>query len=81
MFLGVPPGAIEKVLTRCSGLGGVRTFWRYGVLVHGGLGVQDVRRTFAAVLEYSSTDNELTAQIFGDISTPAAWVALSYVMS
>ncbi|CAM9550749.1 unnamed protein product, partial [Ectocarpus sp. 12 AP-2014] len=26
-------------------------------------------------------DNELTAQIFGDISTPAAWVALSYVMS
>ncbi|CAM9811033.1 unnamed protein product, partial [Ectocarpus sp. 8 AP-2014] len=37
IFLGVPPGAIEKVLTRCCGLGGVRTFWRYGVLVHGGL--------------------------------------------
>ncbi|CAM9389199.1 unnamed protein product [Ectocarpus fasciculatus] len=81
IFLGVPPGAVEKVLTRCCGLGGVRTFWRYGVLVHGGLGVQDERRTFAVVLEYSSTDNELTAQIFGDISTPAAWVALSYVMS
>ncbi|CAM9446675.1 unnamed protein product [Ectocarpus sp. 6 AP-2014] len=32
-------------------------------------------------MEYSSTDNELTAQIFGDISTPAPWVALSYVMS
>ncbi|CAN0161133.1 unnamed protein product, partial [Ectocarpus fasciculatus] len=27
IFLGVPPGAIEKVLTRCCGLGGVRTFW------------------------------------------------------
>ncbi|CAN0215008.1 unnamed protein product, partial [Ectocarpus fasciculatus] len=81
IFLGVPPGAIEKVLTRCCGLGGVRTFWRYGVLVHGGLGVQDERRTFAVVLEYSSNDNELTAQIFGDISTPAAWVALSFVMS
>ncbi|CAN0396606.1 unnamed protein product, partial [Ectocarpus sp. 12 AP-2014] len=81
IFLGVPPGAVEKVLTRCCGLGGVRTFWRYGVLVHGGLGVQDGRRTFAVVLEYSSTDNELTAQIFGSISTPAAWVALSYVMS
>ncbi|CAM9429439.1 unnamed protein product [Ectocarpus sp. 12 AP-2014] len=81
IFLGVPPGAVEKVLTRCCGLGGVRTFWRYGVLVRGSLGVQDGRRTFGVVLEYSSTDNELTAQIFGDISTPAAWVALSYVMS
>ncbi|CAM9184211.1 unnamed protein product, partial [Ectocarpus fasciculatus] len=81
IFLGVPPGAIEKVLTRCCGLGGVRTFWRYGVLVHGSLGVQDERRTFAVVLEYSSADNELTAQVFGDISTPVAWVALSYVMS
>ncbi|CBJ27067.1 LRR-GTPase of the ROCO family, putative pseudogene [Ectocarpus siliculosus] len=49
IFLGVPPGAIEKVLTRCCGLGGVRTFWRYGVLVHGGLGVQDEHRTFALV--------------------------------
>ncbi|CAN0420936.1 unnamed protein product, partial [Ectocarpus sp. 8 AP-2014] len=28
-----------------------------------------------------STENELAAQIFGDISTPAPWVALSYVMS
>ncbi|CAN0382038.1 unnamed protein product, partial [Ectocarpus sp. 12 AP-2014] len=81
IFLGVPPGAIEKVLTRCCGLGGVRTFWRYGVLVHGGLGVQDEHRTFAMVLEYSSTDKELTAQIFGDISTPVPWVALSFVMS
>ncbi|CAB1106422.1 unnamed protein product [Ectocarpus sp. CCAP 1310/34] len=81
IFLGVPPGAVEKVLTRCCGLGVVRTFWRYGVLVHGSFGAQDGRRTFAVVLEYSSTDNELTAKIFGDISTPAAWVALSYVMS
>ncbi|CAB1115806.1 unnamed protein product [Ectocarpus sp. CCAP 1310/34] len=83
IFLGVPPGAIEKVLTRCCGLGGVRTFWRYGVLVHGGLGEVHVGRRgiFAVVLEYSSTDNELAAQIFGDISTPAPWVVLSYVMS
>lgn len=81
IFLFVPPGAVEKVLTRCCGLGGVRTFWRHGVLVHGGFGVQDKRQTFAVVLECSSTDNELTAQIFGDISTPGAWVALSYVMS
>ncbi|CAM9212614.1 unnamed protein product [Ectocarpus sp. 8 AP-2014] len=81
IFLGVPPGAIEKVLTRCCSLGGVKTFWRYGVLVHGGLGDFDEREIFAAVLEYSSTDNELSTRIFGDISTPAPWMALSYVMS
>ncbi|CAM9185854.1 unnamed protein product [Ectocarpus sp. 13 AM-2016] len=81
IFLGVPPGAIEKVLTRSCGLGDVQTFWRYGVLVHGGLGDLDGRGIFAVVMEYSSTNNELTAQIFGDISTPAPWVALSYVTS
>ncbi|CBJ26199.1 LRR-GTPase of the ROCO family [Ectocarpus siliculosus] len=81
IFLGVPAGAIEKVLTRCCSLGGVQTFWRSGVLVHGGLGDEDGHEIFAVVLEYSSSDNELTAQIFGDISTPAPWVALSYVIS
>ncbi|CAN0362368.1 unnamed protein product [Ectocarpus sp. 6 AP-2014] len=81
IFLGVPPGAIEKVLTRCCGLGDVQTFWRYGVLVHGGLGNLNGRGIFAVVMEYSSTNNKLTAQIFGDISTPAPWVALSYVTS
>ncbi|CBJ26200.1 LRR-GTPase of the ROCO family [Ectocarpus siliculosus] len=81
IFLGVPAGAIEKVLTRCCSLGGVQTFWRSGVLVHGGVGEQDRSGIFAVVLEYSPSDNELTAQIFGDISTPAPWVALSYVVS
>ncbi|CAN0181886.1 unnamed protein product [Ectocarpus sp. 12 AP-2014] len=80
-FLGVPPGAIEKVLTRCCSLGGVQTFWRYGVLVNGGLGDQDGNDMFTVVLEYSSTVNELVAQVYGDINTPAPWVALSYVMS
>ncbi|CAM9663253.1 unnamed protein product, partial [Ectocarpus sp. 12 AP-2014] len=80
-FLGVPPGSIEKVLTRCCTLGGVQTFWRYGVLVHGGLGVEDEHRTFAVVVEYSSTENELVAQVFGGISTPGPWMAMSYVMS
>ncbi|CBN78371.1 LRR-GTPase of the ROCO family, putative pseudogene [Ectocarpus siliculosus] len=78
IFLGVPPGAIGEVLTRCCGLGGVRTFWRYGVLVHGGLGELGQCGIFAVVLEYSSMDNELVAQIFGDISTPAPWVALDF---
>lgn len=81
-FLGVPPGAIEKVLTRCCGMGGVRMFWRFGVFLHssfgdgGGSGGR-----FAAALEYSSRGNRLTADLFGDISNPAPWAALSYVMS
>ncbi|CAN0126323.1 unnamed protein product [Ectocarpus sp. 12 AP-2014] len=81
IFLGVPAGAIEKVLTRCCSLGGVQTFWRSGVLVHGGLGDEDGHEIFAVVLEYSPSDNELAAQIFGDISTPAPWAALSYAVS
>ncbi|CAM9442278.1 unnamed protein product [Ectocarpus sp. 13 AM-2016] len=81
IFLGVPPGAIEKMLTRCCNLGGVRTFWRSGVLVHGGRGYQGGHDMFAVVLEYSSANNELTANIFGDISTPTPWMVLSYVMS
>ncbi|CAB1112560.1 unnamed protein product [Ectocarpus sp. CCAP 1310/34] len=85
MFLGVPPGAIEKVLTRCCSLGGVTVFWRSGVLVHSALrdedGDEDGSDIFAVVLEYSSSDNELTAQVFGDISTQAPWTVLSYAAS
>ncbi|CAB1099588.1 unnamed protein product [Ectocarpus sp. CCAP 1310/34] len=81
IFLGVQPGAIEKVLTRCCDLGGVRTCWRSGVLVHGRLGVQDERGTFAVVVQYSSDGNELTAPVYGDRSSPALWTAVSFVSS
>ncbi|CAM9727538.1 unnamed protein product, partial [Ectocarpus fasciculatus] len=81
IFLGVPPGAVEKVLTRCCNLGGVRTFWRSGVLVHGCLGDRDESGTFAVVVQYSSSGNELTAYVYGDRSNPAPWTALSYVGS
>ncbi|CAN0303665.1 unnamed protein product [Ectocarpus sp. 6 AP-2014] len=81
-FLGVPPGAIEKVLTRCCSIGGVRAFWRFGVLVHGSFGDEGGSSgIFAVVLEYSPSGNELSAQIYGDTSNPAPWVALSYVIS
>ncbi|CAN0189484.1 unnamed protein product [Scytosiphon promiscuus] len=81
-FLGVPPGAIEKVLTRCCSIGGVRVFWRFGVLVHGSFGDEGGSSgIFAVVLEYSPRGNELTAQLYGDVSNPAPWVALSYVIS
>eukprot|EP00752_Nemacystus_decipiens_P012467 g11041.t2 len=80
-FLGVPPGAIEKVLTWCCSIGGVQTFWRFGVLVRGGFGGQDDSRIFAVVVEYSSNSNELTAEVYGDVGNPAPWAALSYVIS
>lgn len=81
VFLGVPPGAIEAVLTRCCSLGSVRTFWRSGVLVHSGLGNRDESGVFGMVLQYCSSETELTVQVYGDISSPAPWVALSYVVS
>ena len=84
IFLGVPPGAIEKVLTRCCRIGAVQMFWRFGVFVHGRFsdgGERDRGGFFVAVLEYSPADSKLTAQVFGDISNPAPWVATSYVVS
>lgn len=81
IFLGVPAGAIEKVLTLCCSLGSVRTFWRCGVLVHGKSGDRGVSGAFAVVLEYLSANNELTAQVYGNIRDPAPWAAISYVIS
>ncbi|CAM9320287.1 unnamed protein product [Scytosiphon promiscuus] len=81
VFLGVPAGAIEKVLTRCCSLGSVRTFWRCGVLVHGNLGGRDGSGLFALAIEYASSDNELIAQVYGDRRHPAPWAALSYAVS
>lgn len=70
------------MLTRSCSIGGVRAFWRFGVLVHGrygdGGGSSGI---FAVVLEYSSSGNELTAQLCGDVSDPAPWVSLSYAIS
>ena len=80
LFLGVPAGAMEKMLTRCSSFGNVRTFWRFGLLVRGGFGGGD-GGVFTVVLEFSSSRNELTAQVYGDTSAPAPWTALSYVIS
>ncbi|CAN0207506.1 unnamed protein product, partial [Scytosiphon promiscuus] len=55
---------------------------RFGVLVHGSFGDEGGSSgIFAVVLEYSPSGNELTAQLYGDMSNPAPWVALSYVIS
>lgn len=78
---GAPPAAIEGVLALCCSLGNVQTFWRYGVVVHGNLGGWNGSGPFTVVIEYASSNNELAAQVYGDISTPAPWVALSYTIS
>lgn len=80
-FLGVPPGVIEKILTRCCSIGGVQTFWRFGVLVRGAIRGSEGSGSFALVLEYSSDNNRLDAEVYGDIGTVAPWAALAYAIS
>eukprot|EP00752_Nemacystus_decipiens_P012981 g11487.t1 len=81
VYMGVPPGAIEKVLTRCCGIGKLRTFWRFGVLIQGGFGAVAAVKTFALVIEYSHDKTELDMKVYGDIRTAAPWAALSLGVS
>lgn len=80
-FLGVPPGEIEKVLSRCCSIGTVQTFWRFGVLVQGSLSGSEGSGSFALVLEYSCGNNQLDLKVYGDVCTVAPWAALSYAIS
>lgn len=82
MHLGVPPGAIEKVLTRCCYIGAVQTFWRFGVLVKGNfLGQDRGGGSFALLMEYSLDKAELLMEVYGNIVTAAPWTALAYGLS
>ena len=81
VFMGVPPGAIEKVLTRCCRIGVLRTFWRFGVLVQGNFGAADAVKTFALLVEYSHDKTELDMKVYGNIGTAAPWAALSLGLS
>lgn len=81
IFMGVPPGAVEKVLTRCCSIGGLRTFWRFGVLVQGSLGGVAAGKTFAMLVEYSHEKGEIDMEVYGNIATTAPWAALSLGIS
>ena len=81
VFMGVLPGAIEKVLTRCCSIGALRTFWRFGVLVQGGFGAVGAGKTFALLVEYSHEQNEIDMKVYGNIGTAAPWAALSLGIS
>ena len=78
VFMGVPPGAIEKVLTRCCRIGSLRTFWRFGALVQGSFGAVAAGKTFALLIEYSHKSNEIDMKVYGNIGTAAPWTALSH---
>ncbi|CAN0175872.1 unnamed protein product, partial [Laminaria digitata] len=80
-FCGVPPGVIEKILTRCCSIGAVQTFWRFGVLVKGTLNASEGSGSFALVLEYSCDNTQLDMKVYGDICTMAPWAALAYAIS
>lgn len=81
MFLGVPPGAIEKTLTRCVSIGAIQTFWRFGVLVQGSLGGGGVGKNFALQVEYSNQRTEIDMKVYGNIGTPVPWAALTHGIS
>ena len=81
IFMGVPPGAIEKVLTRCCSIGALRTFWRFGVLIQGGFGAATAGKTFALLMEYSHDKTEIDMKVYGNIDTAAPWAALSLGLS
>ena len=81
IFMGVPPGAIEKLITRCCKIGAIQTFWRFGVLVQGGLGSTAAIKTFVLLVEYSHDKTEIDMKVYGDIGTAAPWAAISLGVS
>ncbi|CAM9968342.1 unnamed protein product [Scytosiphon promiscuus] len=69
---GVPPGFIERLLTKCCRLGSCNLFWRRGVFVESEL--------FSAIFEYVESEGsvgELSLDVFGDCTTANPWGAIS----
>lgn len=74
---GVPPGFIERLLTKCCHLGACDPFWRFGVLIGSG-------ELFSAILEYRESDElvgKLTLEVFGDCTTAGPWGGMSACLS
>lgn len=82
---GVPPGGVERIVSRCSRIGAASLFWRFGVLVRVGATVEgggeddgDVERSWF-MLEYDRYEQQLAIAVWGDLTNAAAWATLSYV--
>lgn len=79
--LGIPPGAIERMLVRCCNLGEACKFWRFGVLVRGRLVQEGIDGTFALLVEYSCCHKELSMDLYGNTKSVGLWAALSFAIS
>lgn len=75
---GVPPGFIERLLTRCCHLGTCDPFWRFGVLIQ-----SEPEELFSVILQYNETESvgKLILEAFGDCTTPEPWAAMSACLS
>ena len=82
---GVPPGGIERVVSRCSHVGAASLFWRFGVLVRVESAAEEKQEGVGGVeqswfmLEYDRYEQELVIAVWGDLTKAAAWATLSYV--
>lgn len=81
IFMGVPPGAVENMITRCAKIGVLRTLWRFGALVQSDLSTRTSGKTFALLVEYSHEKTEIDMKVYGSIGTVTPWVALSRGLS
>ena len=75
---GVPPGFIERLLTRCCHLGTCDPFWRFGVLIQ-----SEPEELFSVNLHYDETESvgKLVLEVFGDCATAEPWAAMSACVS
>ncbi len=82
MLHGVPPGGVERIISRCSHVGAASLFWRFGVLVRVGSAQEEdddrIGRSWF-MLEYDQYGKELVIEVWGDLTKAAAWATLSYI--
>lgn len=85
MPYGVPPGGVERIVSRCASLGEASLFWRFGVLVRVGAAQEEGKEGDGGVerswftLEYDRYGQELVISVWGDLTKAAAWATLTCV--
>ncbi|CAN0286004.1 unnamed protein product [Ectocarpus sp. 12 AP-2014] len=85
MPYGVPPGGVERIVSRCASLGEASLFWRFGVLVRVGAAQEEGKEGDGGVerswftLEYDRYGQELVIAVWGDLTKAAAWATLTCV--
>ncbi|CAM9581614.1 unnamed protein product [Scytosiphon promiscuus] len=73
---GVPPGFIERLLTKCCRLGSCDLFWRFGVFIESD--------HFSAIFGYEESQDlvgKLSLDVYGDCTTAHPWGGMSACLS